>query len=417
MPKTFAEKVLSKKTGIDAKAGDIVIAKPDFIMSHDNSSAISKTFKKIGVEKVKYPERIVIILDHCVPAATEKYAQNHKEAREFVKEQAITNFFDINRGVCHQVLPEEGFALPGTLILGSDSHTTTYGAFGSFSAGIGRTEAAAIWATGELWLKVPEAMKIIVSGNFQKKVSAKDFVLKIISDIRSDGADYMSVEFFGEGLNNLSISDRMTIANMAAEMGAKNCFFPPNDEVLNYFKNIGKLDFEIMVPDENAAYARELYYNLNEIEPMLACPHTVDNVLKVSEKKGLEFHQGLIGTCTNGREDDLLKAAAILKGKKINKNIRLLIFPASNLVFQNCLKNGTIQVLSEAGAVIMNPGCGPCLGAHEGTLAPGEICLSTANRNFKGRMGCKEAEVYLASPETVAASALSGKIEDPRNVK
>jgi len=416
MGKTFAEKILGKKAGKEVVPGEIVIVKPDKLMSHDNTSAISKKFKSIGMNKVAYPDRIVIILDHCVPAASEKYATNHQVIREFVKEQGIKNFFDINYGICHQVLIEKGFALPGSLVLGSDSHTTSYGAVGAFSAGIGRTEMAALYATGELWLKVPQSYKIIVKGKFPAGVSAKDLILHIIGDIGADGAIYKSVEFTGETISDMSVSDRMILANMSAEMGAKNGYIAPDDKTREYLEGRTDVEYEEIHPDEDAEYEKILEYDVSNLSPQIAKPHTVDNVSSIEEVKGVKVDQALLGTCTNGRLNDLESAANILKGKKIHPNTRLLVFPASQEVMLEAMRKGILETLSEAGAVLMNPGCGPCLGAHEGTLAPGEVCISTANRNFKGRMGCKSAFVYLASPETIAASALKGEIADPREV-
>jgi 3-isopropylmalate/(R)-2-methylmalate dehydratase large subunit len=411
MGKTFVEKVLAKNCGKSkVVSSEIITSKPDIILTHDNTSAISKTFAQFGVDKVKNADSLVIILDHCVPAASEIYANNHKIVREFVKKHSIKNFYDINHGICHQVLPEKGFAVPGTVILGSDSHTTTYGAFGAFSAGIGRSEAAAIWATGEMWLRVPETMKIIVDGSFKPYVSAKDLILKIIGDIGADGALYKSVEFTGSCISEMSISERMVLCNMAAEMGAKNSYCNFDDKTKKWLKGRVKKEFEPIFSDSDAEFETTLNYDASDLEPQIACPHSVDNVKPVSELKGLKFHQVVIGTCTNGRLEDLEKAAKILGGKRIADGIRVLIFPASHEVYSDALKSSVIEKLHSAGCVIMNPGCGPCLGAHEGILAPGEVCLSTANRNFKGRMGCKDSEIYLVNPETAAASALIGEL-------
>lgn len=416
MGKTFAEKLLGKKAGKDVVPGEIIVAKADRLMSHDNTSAIAKTFKSIGVERMFDPDSLVIILDHCVPAADEKYAKNHKIVREFVKEQGIKNFFDINYGICHQVFAEMGFALPGRLILGSDSHTTSYGALGSFAAGVGRTEMAALYATGELWLKVPQSFKMEITGKFQKGVGTKDLVLHIIGKIGADGALYKSVEFTGETVSAMSIGDRMILANMAAEMGAKNGYVAPDEKTREYLKERTKESYEEILPDEDAHYEEILHFDVSRLEPTLAKPHTVDNTAEISQLKGTKIHQVLLGTCTNGRLEDLEAAAEILKGKTIHPEVRMLVFPASQEVLLQAVKTGTAETLISAGAVLMNPGCGPCLGAHEGILAQGEVCLSTANRNFKGRMGCKEAFVYLASPQTAAASALRGEITDPREV-
>ncbi|MFQ6082359.1 MAG: 3-isopropylmalate dehydratase large subunit [Candidatus Aminicenantia bacterium] len=414
MGKTFSEKILSLKAGKDVSAGEIGTISPDYVMSHDNAAAISREFKKLGVEKVKSPEKIVIILDHVVPASAEQYALNHKIIREFVKEQNIPNFFDVNHGICHQVLPENGFALPGKIILGSDSHTTTYGAFGAFAAGIGRSEAAVIWATDEIWLRVPETIKIIMNGNTSKGVYAKDIILYIIGQLKADGANYKAVEFSGRVAQNMTLASRMVLANMSAEMGAKNGYFDPDEKTLSWLKKRAKAEFQVVKSDPEAEYENIIEYDISNLEPQVACPHSVDNVKPVSEVEGKEFNQAIIGTCTNGRLEDLEIAARILRGKKIHPDIRTLIFPASMETLRQALKKGIIQVLVEAGCLVLNPGCGPCLGAHQGILAPGEVALSTANRNFKGRMGSREAEIYLASSATVAASAITGKITDPR---
>ena len=412
---TFAEKILALKVGKDKTVpGEIVVVSPDYVMSHDNSAAISKTFAKIGIDKIKNPDQIVIVLDHCVPAADQKYATNHKEIREFVKKHNIKNFYDVGYGVCHQILPAKGFVAPGRLILGSDSHTTTYGAFGAFSTGIGRSEAAAIWATGELWLMVPESYKMQITGKFQNGVYAKDLILHIIGNIGADGALYKSVEFCGETIENMSIASRMVLANMSVEMGAKNAYIKPDEKTRTHLKNRVKGTYTEVFPDKNANYEKIFNYDVTNLDPQIACPHTVDNVKPIKNVIGTPVNQVLLGTCTNGRLEDLEVAANILKGNHISKDVRLLIFPASTKVFLEANKKGIIEPLVEAGGILMNAGCGPCLGAHEGVLAPGEVCLSTANRNFKGRMGCNEAEVYLASPATAAVSALTGKISDPR---
>jgi 3-isopropylmalate dehydratase large subunit len=414
MAQTFSEKILSRKAGRPVRAGEVITAVPDLYLSHDNSSAIIGEFKKLGLARVKAPEKIIIVLDHIVPASDERYAQNHKTIREFVRAQGIPNFFDIQHGVCHQVFSEAGFALPGKVILGSDSHTTTYGAYGAFSAGIGRTEMASIWATDEIWLRVPETLRIEFRGEFPAGVSAKDAILKVIGDNGADRANYEAVEFAGPSASKFSLASRMVLSNMAAEMGAKNGYFEPDDLTLEWLKARARADFEIVRSDPGAAYEAVLQYDLSALEPQIACPHTVDNVKPVREVEGRPFHQALIGTCTNGRLEDLEVAARILKGRKIHPNIRLLILPASRAVYVEAMKRGLLEILSEAGAVILNPGCGPCLGAHEGLLAPGEVVVGTSNRNFKGRMGGRDSEIYLASPATVAASALEGRITDPR---
>jgi 3-isopropylmalate dehydratase large subunit len=415
--KTLSEKILGRKAGREVRAGEVVTVSPDFILSHDNSAAIIGEFKKLNLARVKAPEKIIIILDHIVPAADEKYAQNHKTIREFVAAQGIPNFFDIQHGVCHQVLSEGGFALPGRLIVGSDSHTTTYGAFGAFAAGIGRTEAASTWATDEIWLRVPETLRIEFSGKLAPGVYAKDVILKVIGDQGADRANYEAVEFAGPAAGDFSVASRMVLANMAAEMGAKNGYFEPDEKTLDWLKSRARGDCEVIRSDSDAKYETTLQYDLSALEPQVACPHTVDNVKPVRDVEGKPVHQVLIGTCTNGRFEDLEIAAKIIKSKKIHENVRALVLPASREVYLEAMRKGLIEVFLEAGCVILNPGCGPCLGAHEGLLAAGEVVVSTSNRNFRGRMGSRDSEIYLASPATAAASAIEGKITDPRKYR
>lgn len=414
MGKTFSEKILGLKAGQEVKAGEVVTVSPDYVLSHDNSAAISQEFAKLAVEKVSSPQKIVIVLDHIVPASAEKYAQNHKTIREFVEKQGINNFFDIHNGICHQVFSEAGFALPGKLILGADSHTTSYGAFGAFSAGIGRSEMACLWATDEIWLRVPETIKLEIRGDFPAGTYAKDAVLKIIGDEGADRANYKAVEFTGEAVSHFTLASRLVFANMAAEMGAKNGYFAPDEQTFTYLKERAQAESEPVFSDANAEYEDVITHNLDSLIPQVACPHTVDNVKPVTDVEGIEFHQGLIGTCTNGRFEDLEIAARILRGKKIHPSVRALVIPASRQEYLLALKEGILEALVDAGCVILNSGCGPCLGAHQGILAPGEVALSTANRNFRGRMGSRDSEIYLASPATVAASVISGKISDPR---
>ena len=411
---TFSEKVLGSKAGRIVRAGEVVTVSPDSILSHDNSAAISQAFARLGVAEVRCPEKIVIILDHVVPAAAEKYARNHQIIREFVEAQAIPNFFDIQHGICHQVFTESGFALPGKLILGSDSHTTSYGALGAFSVGIGRTEAAAVWATDEIWLRVPETLRIDLSGEFPPGTSAKDAILKIIGEHGADRANYMAVEFAGPAAGAFSISSRLTLANMAAEMGAKNGYFHPDEKTRRYLEGRARGGYEVVTSDPDARYAAVLECDLSLLGPQVACPHTVDHVKPVEEVAGTPIHQALIGTCTNGRLEDLEIAARILEGRTVHPSVRVLVIPASRGEYLAALRAGLIEIFVEAGCVVLNSGCGPCLGAHQGILAPGETALSTANRNFRGRMGSRDSLIYLASPATVAASALSGRISDPR---
>ncbi|MBC8448689.1 MAG: 3-isopropylmalate dehydratase large subunit [Chloroflexi bacterium] len=414
---TFAQKVLARKAGLDQVVpGQIVTVRPDKLLTHDNTAAIARQFARIGVQLMADPAMSVIVLDHVVPAADETYARNHKEIRAFVREQFITAFYDVGEGICHQVLPEKGHAWPGALIVGSDSHTTTHGAFGAFAAGIGRTEAAAVMATGEIWLRVPESLRLVINGSLPPHVSAKDVILHIIGDLGADGADYRSVEFAGQAVRGMSLASRMVLCNMAAEMGAKNGVVLPDEETQRWLAGRLRGDYEEVHPDADAAYERVIEYDVTALAPQVARPHRVDNVVDVTAVAGTPIDQALVGTCTNGRLEDLAAAAEILRGRHIAPGVRLLVLPASREVLLAALQAGLIADLVSAGATVLNPGCGPCLGAHQGCMAPGEVTISTANRNFKGRMGCKESEIYLASPATVAASALAGEITDPREV-
>ncbi len=414
MGKTLTEKILGRKAGKDVQAGEVITVSPDYVLSHDNSAAIIQEFRKLGVEKVKAPEKIVIVLDHIVPASEEKYAQNHKSIREFVAEQGIPHFFDINAGICHQVLPEQGFALPGKVIVGSDSHTPSYGALGAFATGIGRTETACTWATDEIWLRVPETMRIDLSGRFRAGVFAKDLSLKIIGDHGAEMANYKAVEFAGPAAGDISVGSRLTLANMSAEMGAKNGYFAPDAKTLKWLEGRARGPFVAASSDPDARFESVLAYDLGLLEPQVACPHTVDNVKPIGAVAGKPVNQVLIGTCTNGRLEDLEAAAAIFRGRKVHSGVRVLVIPASWEVYRGALESGALAVLVDAGCVILNSGCGPCLGAHEGLMAAGEVCLSTSNRNFQGRMGHRDSEIYLASPATAAATAVAGKIADPR---
>jgi len=417
MGSTIAQKILASHSGRGkVDVGDIVTVKPDYVLSHDNSAAIIKKYEKLPVDKIFDPLMPVIVLDHTVPASTSKYANNHKSIREFVKYQEIPNFYDMGEGICHQVLSEKGFAFPGGLILGADSHTTTYGAFGAASAGIGRSEVAAIWATGEMWLKVPKTIKINIEGQFLKYITSKDLILKIIGDLGADGALYKSVEFTGDTVKEMSIDSRMVLSNMAVEMGAKFGIIYPDKKVDKYLENKAKKHYKWILPDSDAVYLKELNYNVNDLEPYIAKPHTVDNVSPVVDTIGQKIDQVFFGSCTNGRLEDFHAAAELLKGRKIAKNVRMLAFPASKTILQQIISDGTAQILLDAGVILMNTGCGPCLGAHEGVLADNEVCISTANRNFKGRLGNPNSFIYLASPYTAVASAITGVITDPREM-
>ena len=401
-PLTFAEKIFK------APAGAIVFAKPDIILTHDNTASIYKTFQKMGGKNVAYPEQMLVVLDHNAPPADAKLATQYQEIRDIVTQQGIKKFYDAGKGICHQIMSY--YAKPAMLIVGSDSHTSTAGAFNSMAAGIDRTESAGIWKRGETWFRVPESIKISLSGQLNENVSSKDLALWIIGMIGSDGANYMSIEYHGDGVKSLDISDRMTIANLASEMGAKNAVFPA-DEVLDKFYGEPT---QGLWADENAKYFSEINIDLNQVFPVVAAPHNVDNIKSVSEVVGTVVHEGLIGTCTNGRIEDMRIAAEILKGKMIKDGFQLNIIPASRKIFLQAIEEGIISAFIEAGANVLTPSCGPCLGTGQGIPANGHTVISTANRNFPGRMGNKEAQIYLASPATVAQSSLTGVITDPR---
>ena len=406
MGKTFAEKILGAKTG------SIVFRSPDIILTHDNTISISKTFEKMKGEKVFNPDQMLVVLDHNAPPTSAKLANDYQTIRDFVKKQGIKKFYDTGKGICHQIMSYH--AEPGMIIVGSDSHTCTAGAFNAMAAGIDRTEAAGLWKKGETWFRVPESIKITLSGKLQKGVYAKDLSLWIIGMLGSAGANYLSLEYHGEGIKSLGISDRMTLANLASEMGAKNAVFPA-DDVLCEFYDVNILPNALWA-DDNAKYIQEIEINLNEIFPLVAAPHHVDNVKSVSEVVGTKLHQGMIGTCTNGRIEDLRIAAEILKHKELAPGFQLLVIPASQKIYLQALKEGLVEIFLNAGANILSASCGPCLGTGQGIPADGYIVISTANRNFLGRMGNKNASIYLASPATVALSAINGEITDPRPI-
>jgi 3-isopropylmalate/(R)-2-methylmalate dehydratase large subunit len=417
----ITEKILAKASGKKTvQAGEIVEANVDMIMVHDLTGPLAvEAFKKIGIEKVWSKQKVVVILDHQVPAESIKAAELHKTMRQFAKDQNL-HIYDVGRGgVCHQVMPEKGYVIPGTLIVGADSHTCTYGAFGAFATGIGSTEAAAVMATGKIWLKVPEAIKIKVTGGFGKYVTPKDLVLKIIGELGVDGAIYKSAEFRGQTIREMSMAGRMTICNMAVEMGAKNGIVEPDETTRKFLQGRVKTlpDFEALSSDRDADYAQTAEFNVSELEPQVACPSSVDNVKPVSEVGDVQVEQAFIGSCTNGRIEDLRVAAEVIKGKKVKEGVRALVIPASMEVYKQALTEGLTEIFTEAGAMVCGAACGPCLGGHIGLLASGETCVSTSNRNFIGRMGSKKANVYLASPATAAASAVTGKITDPRTLE
>jgi len=405
MPRTFVEKIF------DAPEGAIVFKRPDLILSHDNSASIRNTFNQMGGVKVSDPKRLVIVLDHNAPPTSSALANSYQSIRRFVKEQGVKKFHDAGSGICHQLMA--GYVQPGMVVVGSDSHTCTAGAFNAMAAGIDRTETAGLWLRGETWFRVPGSLKISLTGKLKQGVFAKDLSLWIIGMMGSAGANYLSIEYHGKGVGNLTISDRMTLANLASEMGAKNAVFPA-DRVLDDF--IGE-KVEGTWADEGASYVHEISIDLGEVYPLVAAPHHVDHVLALAEVSGLDVHQGVIGTCTNGRIEDLREAAAMLRGKKIKSGVQLLVIPASRKIYLQAIKEGLITSLLEPGANVLSASCGPCLGTGQGIPADDTRVISSANRNFLGRMGNKNAEIYLASPAAVALSAVHGKIRDPRKSK
>ncbi len=411
---TISEKIFSRASNSDAHAGDFVIGDVDCAMAHDGTSVLAvKAFREMEVLKVWDPARIVIPFDHIVPASTDVAANLQYDIRQWVRQQGISNMYDVGEGICHQVLPEQGFALPGRLIVGADSHSCTYGAFGAFGTGVGATDMAEIFASGKLWFRVPQTMRVTIEGKLGERVSAKDLTLNLIKHIGADGATYKAMEYYGSAIEELSIAGRMTLCNMAIEMGGKAGIVPPDKKTDEFLKGRAVDAYTPVYADEDAQYCEDIHIDVDDLPPQVARPHSVDNVCDVDEVAGTAIDQVFIGSCTNGRLEDLEAAARILKGQRVA--VRTIVIPASRTVLLEAIENGYISTLIEAGATLGPPGCGPCLGAHLGVLAEGEVCVSTSNRNFKGRMG-RGGLLYLSSPETAAASALKGEIADPRLV-
>ena len=427
MGMTVAEKILARAAGLPVvAAGDVVEPKVDLAMSHENAALVINQFQEVfagtGLAPTIWdPSRIAIIFDHRVPAESPKTATNQKKIREFVAANGITKFHDIRGdtgGICHQILPEYGYVRPGFVVVGTDSHTTTHGALGAFSFGIGATEMASVWSLGyAVNIEVPETIKVVVSGKMPPYVGAKDLILHVIGTLTAQGANYKVLEFHGETIRNMSTSGRIAICNMSVEAGATSGIVPGDAETVRYLREVAGVtdDIPLTTPDADARYLRTVEVDVTTLEPQIACPHMVDNVKPISAVAGTKVQQIVIGSCTNGRLDDLEIAARILRGKKVAAGTRMLVFPASGRIFAQALAKGYVQDFMAAGAVVMNSGCGPCLGVHEGALGDNETALSTTNRNFKGRMGNPKSEVYLCSPAVAAASAITGVITDPRN--
>ena len=412
------EKILMKNSGrMEIQTGEIVTAKVDFAEINDLYLQTVYSFYEMGGEKVWDNTRCAFVFDHYAPTPDIKSASNHKEMREFAQKNNLKFHFDTNCGVCHQVMPEAGVIYPGMIVVATDSHTTTHGAFGAMGTGCGATDMATILMTGELWFRVPEIIEVRLEGAAPKGVYPKDAILAVLGKIRADGAVYKAIDFTGSYVEGLNVAGRMTICNMAVEMGAKTAYMQPNQDVIDYVKKRAVRPFEVMTTDPGYKYAETYVFDVTKMEPQLACPSSVENVHSLSSviaEGEVKLNQGYIESCTGGRTEDIEAAARILKGKHIPEYTRLIVIPASREVMLECMAKGYIQDLMNAGATISTPGCGACLGAHEGILAPGEVCITSTNRNFPGRMGSTEALMYLASPATVAASMIEGHIADPR---
>ena len=417
MGMTIAEKILATKSGVTrVTPGEIVDAYPDVVMSHTATWRSVSVMQRIGASRLFDPERLAIVLDHVSPAKTEKYAQDQQTSRNFAREHGIRKFYDVDAGIAHLVLMEHGHIKPGDLIVGTDSHCTIYGALGSLGTGIGYTEVASVWVTGKLWMKVPTTLKFVLNGWFGPGVSAKDLMLYLIGRLGADGCSYKSAEFYGEAMPQMSLSERMTVANLAMEMGSKCVFVPPDAKTAEYLHGRLKdpaVEYRPVYADPDAVYERELAVDLSQLEPMVACPHQVENTRPVGEVLGTRIDQAFLGSCANGKYEDLAVAAQILRGRRVDPRVRLIVTPGSRQILLEAMQSGVLQTLIESGALVTNPGCGACAG-DGGALADGEVSLSTANRNFIGRMGSRKSSIYLSSPATLAASAIRGAIADPR---
>jgi methanogen homoaconitase large subunit len=413
----ITEKILAKASNKEeVSPGDTIDANIDVAMSHDGTSPPTiKVFEKIA-DKVWDPEKIVLVFDHNVPANTIGSADFQQVVRNFAKKQNIKNIYTQGEGICHQVLPEKGHVKPSTVMVGADSHTCTYGAFGAFATGLGATDLAMVYATGKTWFNVPESFKINVNGTLQEHVHSKDLILRIIKEIGSYGATYKSLEFHGDTIDNMSVDGRLTMTNMVIECGAKNGIMIPNKETEMYLHQRGITDYTVTTPDKDASYEKTYDFDADELACQVACPHNVDNVEDVDKVAGTTINQAVLGSCTNGRYEDLVQAAEVLKNHKVHEDVQLLVFPASRKIYQKAIDNGIIQTFLESNAIICNPGCGPCLGAHMGVMTDDMTCISTTNRNFLGRMGSAKSYVYLSNPAVVAASAITGEITDPSNI-
>jgi 3-isopropylmalate/(R)-2-methylmalate dehydratase large subunit len=426
MGKTIVQKILAKASGLaSVNIGDVLEPRVDLAMSHENGAMVINQFNEVykgtGIDaRVWDPSKIAIIFDHRIPAESSKTATNQEKLRRFIAEQGISKFHDIRGdrgGICHQILPENGYVRPGYVVVGTDSHTTSHGALGAFAFGIGATEMAAVWTLGyAVNIEVPGTIKVVVNGEFSEHVYPKDLILHLIGKISSEGANFKVIEFHGPAIKAMSTSGRLVLCNMSVEAGATSGIVPADEETVRYLREEAGVtdEIEMVTPDPDAEYAQVIEIDASKLEPQVACPHTVDNVKPVKEVQGVKLNQIVVGSCTNGRLDDLEVVARVLKGKKVADSVRMIIFPATGRIYRKAMEKGYLATFMDAGAVVMNPGCGSCLGVHQGALADGDVALATTNRNFKGRMGNPKGEVYLCSPETAAISAISGVITNPR---
>jgi len=416
--KTFAQKALERASGVnDLKPGDIADVAPDIYMSHTASWRCIAAFEKLDGAVLKHPERVAMVMDHISPARTSLVASQHRRSRQFAEAQGIDKFFDVQEGICHLALMENGCVRPGDVIIGTDSHSTIYGALGALGTGVGFSEITAAWALGTIWMMTPESIKISLEGRLPLGVYPKDIMLKLIGDLTADGATYKSIEFHGGLTRALSVSERMTLCNLSMEMGCKNAYVPPDEKTFEFCREAGVENPEssALYPDEGATYSETVNLDVSKLEPQIACPHVVDNVKPISDVVGLKLDQVFVGSCANAKYDDLVEVASILKGRKISPTVRMMVTPGSRGILKRATEEGLLSILIDAGALITNPGCGGCAG-DGGAMGDGEVTLSTANRNFRGRMGSYESDIYLSSPATAAASALTGSITDPREV-
>ncbi len=412
MGKTITEKILATHLERDVSSGELIEVKVDVALGNDITAPLAIVeFEKLGVKSLFNPDRVVLVLDHFAPNKDIRSAEQCKFVRAFAKKYGVKNFFDVGQmGIEHALLPEQGLVLPGDIIIGADSHTCTYGALGAFSTGVGSTDLAAVWATGEIWLKVPQTIKFVYYGKLNPWVGGKDLILHTIGDIGVDGANYMAMEFTGEVIPKLTMADRLTMSNMAIEAGGKAGIIAPDEITLEYIKPRAKREWKVYASDSDAEYVEVREYDCSQIEPQVAFPHLPSNVKPISKVGQVEIDQAVIGSCTNGRIEDLRLAARVLKGKKVHKDIRLIIIPGTQQIYLQAVKEGLVEIFIEAGGAVSTPTCGPCLGGYMGILAQGERCIATTNRNFVGRMGHKESKVYLANPAITAASAIAGRI-------